>query len=255
MMTPDIIFDQKHQLTADIYQPDTPNGAAIVFAHGGGWLRGDKANEHDIGDYFAAAGYLVAIPNYRLAPASIAPAAQVDFDAFIDWFKASDFEFDRNRIGLLGASVGGTMTLTTSLKTGYPTVSWSGILDFELWFAQHTKTVAALDAKTELGLTDPHAIHESFYKYFITNYVKRPTPENLAAINPVDLLSSKIGPTLLFNSADELTPLSGALAFIKKAATLNREVALQIVPGTGHARDYTDYALVPTLNFFNRQLR
>ena len=51
---------------ADFYYPDTPNGAAIVFVHGGGWIRGDKSADSDIGETFANAGYLVALPNYAL---------------------------------------------------------------------------------------------------------------------------------------------------------------------------------------------
>ncbi|KRM72246.1 alpha/beta hydrolase family protein [Lacticaseibacillus brantae] len=249
-----IVFDQANNLDADIYTPAEPNGAAIVFVHGGGWLRGDKANETDIGQYFSDQGYLVAIPNYRLAPAALFPAAQTDLDQFVAWLVASPLNFDRNRLGLLGASVGGTMVLTNSLTTSLPAVSWSGILDFERWFDAHQDVEPALDAAKELGLTDRHAINDSFYKYFIQNYLGDPTPEALSTVNPVNLMTDKLGPTLLFNSADELTPLSGPLAFVEAAAQSNRDVTLHVVPGIGHARDYTDFALASTLAFFNQTL-
>lgn len=64
----DVIYDEAHDLPVDIYVPDAANGGAVIYAHGGGWFRGDKENESDLGQYLADAGYLVAIPNFRLAP-------------------------------------------------------------------------------------------------------------------------------------------------------------------------------------------
>ena len=253
-LTKNVVYDDRHHLATDFYAPDEPNGAALIFVHGGGWLRGDKDNESDIGEYFAHRGYLVAIPNYRLAPEHLFPAAQDDLDHFLTWLQASPQVFDRQRLGLLGASVGGTMVLANSLTTGLPTVSWSGILNFEQWFAQHTDTVPALDGAKTLGLTEPHAIHDAFYKFFIQNYLGQTSQENLQAVNPVNHMTPELGPSLLFNSADELTPLSGPLAFVQAAAQMNHDITLHVVPGTGHARDYTDFALAPTLMFFNQHL-
>ena len=38
----DVIYDSAYNLAADLYVPDEANGGAIVYAHGGGWFRGDK---------------------------------------------------------------------------------------------------------------------------------------------------------------------------------------------------------------------
>jgi acetyl esterase/lipase len=238
----------------DLYLPDQPNGAAIVFAHGGGWFRGDKAHDTDIGNYFAKAGYVTAIPNYRLAPADLYPAAQDDFEAAITWLTNSDYQFDRSRVGLLGASVGGTMTLTASLKLGYPVASWSGVTDFADWMQKHQVVKPTVDGKAELGLTEIHAIHDAFYKYFIQTYLGDLTPAKLTAVNPLNHLSTKLGPTLMYNSIDELTPLPGTLRFVEQAAAFGRDVTLHVVPGSGHARDYTDFALPGTRAFFDYHL-
>lgn len=98
----DVIYDSAYNLAADLYVPDEANGGAIVYAHGGGWFRGDKENESDLGKYFADAGYLFAIPNFRLAPKYLYPTAQNDFDHFINWLLASPYDFDRERLGLWG---------------------------------------------------------------------------------------------------------------------------------------------------------
>lgn len=240
---------------ADFYYPDTPNGAAIVFVHGGGWIRGDKSADSDIGKTFANAGYLVALPNYRLAPADLFPAAQDDLASFMTWFEQSDYTFDRQRVGLLGASVGGTMAITQSLQSGQPVVSWSAIVDFANWVQQHPTVKAALDAREELGLTEIHAIHNAFYKYFIQTYLGDLTPEKLTAVNPMNHLTTTLGPTLMYNATDELSPLPGVFRFLEQAAAFKRDIAVHVVPGSGHARDYTAFALPGTLAFFNYHLQ
>lgn len=236
---------------ADMYVPDTPNGAAIVFIHGGAWIRGDKAADAAIGSYFAGAGYVCAIPNYRLAPADRFPAAQDDIAAFLAWFDQSAYAFDRDRVGILGASVGGTMAITASLTGGQPAVSWSAIVDFANWVQAHQAVHPALDAANELGLTDVHAIRASFYKYFLQTYLGDLSATKLTAVSPMTHLSDTLGPTLMYNATDELVPLPGVFRFLEQAAAFGRDVSVHVVPGTAHARDYTDFALPGTRQFFD----
>lgn len=250
----DVIYDEAHNLPADIYVPEDANGAAIVYAHGGGWFRGDKKNEDDLGEYFANAGYLVAIPNFRLAPKFLYPTAQNDFDHFVDWLLASPYDFDRKCLGLLGASSGGTMVLQNSLYSGYPVVAWSPVVDFANWVQKNQMVKASVDAKSEFGLTEIHEIHDAFYKYFIQTYLGGLDPRLLTAVNPTNHLTDQLGPTLLFNSADELMPLPSALHFVQQAAMFGRDISLHVVPGTGHARDYTSFALPETKGFLDDHL-
>ncbi|WP_179394876.1 alpha/beta hydrolase [Lacticaseibacillus absianus] len=251
----DIAYGPDPLQQADIYLPDQPNGAAIVFVHGGGWFRGDKAQDAAIGEAFAAAGYVTALPNYRLAPGHRFPTAQTDVDAFLDWFSATDYPFEPTRIGLLGASVGGTMALTNSLTSGRPVVTWSAIVDLANWIQKHQTVKAALDARTELGLTEIHAIHDAFYKYFVQTYLGDLSPQKLTAVNPMNHLTETLGPTLMYNSTDELAPLPGVFRFLEQAAAFKRDIAVHVVPGTGHARAYTDFALPGTRQFFDYHLR
>ncbi|MFD1430890.1 alpha/beta hydrolase family protein [Lacticaseibacillus mingshuiensis] len=253
-MTTEIAYGTDALQRADLYFPVQANGAALVFIHGGGWFRGDKGRDSELATALAAAGYLVAAVNYRLAPAALFPAAQNDLTNFLTWFKASDYEFDRQRIGLLGASVGGTMALTASLAAGYPVVTWSAILDLSNWIDQHQAVIAALAGDQELGLTDRHAIHDAFYKYFVQTYLGDLSQEKLIAVDPLFHLTNTLGPTLLFNGANELQPLSAALQFVDRAAAFDRDITLHVVPGTGHARDYTEFALPSTLRFFGEHL-
>ncbi|TAD89807.1 MAG: alpha/beta hydrolase [Alphaproteobacteria bacterium] len=58
----------RHRL--DLYHPDQEHGAMpiLVFFYGGSWQTGDRADYRFIGQTFASAGMVVAIPDYRLWP-------------------------------------------------------------------------------------------------------------------------------------------------------------------------------------------
>jgi acetyl esterase/lipase len=68
---------RKHAL--DVFLPESPPAAAarpvFVFVHGGGWTRGDRAMGglgiepiRNLGRFFAARGFVVVTPSYRLQP-------------------------------------------------------------------------------------------------------------------------------------------------------------------------------------------
>jgi arylformamidase len=65
---------RKHRL--DFYVPEGTGWPILIFVHGGGWRRGDKALKFggadpygNIGRFYAARGIGVAVVNYRLQPA------------------------------------------------------------------------------------------------------------------------------------------------------------------------------------------
>ena len=76
-MIKDYVYDEKNQLTLDIYEPNKIE-AAIILIHGGGWFRGDKSKETALAERLTTDGFLVVAPNYRLAPDHLFPAAMDD---------------------------------------------------------------------------------------------------------------------------------------------------------------------------------
>lgn len=65
--------------TYDLYVPNAASARTpiVVFVHGGSWDGGSKALYPFVGQSLASAGFVVAIPNYRLYP-------QVTFPGFVD---------------------------------------------------------------------------------------------------------------------------------------------------------------------------
>lgn len=76
--------DPRHRL--DIYAPhDTSDSPVLIFVHGGGFVRGDKADVANIGRYAAHHGLIGVTINYRFAPENSWPAGALDLAAALDW--------------------------------------------------------------------------------------------------------------------------------------------------------------------------
>jgi acetyl esterase len=101
------------ELLATAYRPDTtPNGPALIFMHGGGWVSGSRITHDPICRALARmSGVQLVSLEYRLAPEHPFPAAVDDcWDATQFLIEhASEFALDPNRIGVGGDSAGGNL--------------------------------------------------------------------------------------------------------------------------------------------------
>lgn len=139
----EILYDEKKQLKLDLYQPEKFS-QGIIDLHGGGWFRGSKEKEAGIAEKLAALGFLVVVPEYRLAPQHIFPAALEDVLAVFQWTLAN-FELKQENIAAFGSSAGGNLAIELALQKGIPAVSWSGIIDLADWVAKHPEVVASMN--------------------------------------------------------------------------------------------------------------
>lgn len=250
-ITQDLIFDPEKNLAFDLYEPHNAPKKILIFWHGGGFFKGDKANETNIGTAAANAGFLTFIPNYRLAPRYVFPSANDDAENFVTWLLNSKYYTDQNlEIVQIGASVGGLLGLELSMKYQFATVSWSAPLDYSRWLDKHPDIKPSTDAKTEFGEMDPQKIKDSFYKYFTLTYLGN--DDVMAKAEELDArhhLQDKIGRVLLFNSTQELVPIKDALDFVNLLAEKNLPANLRTIAGDGHAMAYAGDVLSPSLEF------
>ena len=110
----DLPYDRKpgvapERLSLDVYTQDDLKGAPVIlFAHGGGWVRGGKRSALFKPARFVPAGYLFASMNYRFRPdATLVEMAQ-DVAAAAAWLKrnADKYGGDGGKIFLMGHSAG-----------------------------------------------------------------------------------------------------------------------------------------------------
>ena len=97
--------------------PDTGPLPVLIYYHGGGWVIGSpETHEREARYYADKAQCIVVVPDYRLAPEHVFPAAPQDCYAVLQWVAASAAELgaDPDRIALAGDSAGGNLTAVVS---------------------------------------------------------------------------------------------------------------------------------------------
>lgn len=106
----DVAFGSDPLQKLDVYAPPKSTALApvILFAHGGGWKRGDKKQHGLKGAAYSSHGVLFISTNYRLAPNVMHPKEIEDIAAAFTWTKAHAAEYggDPNRIYVMGHSAG-----------------------------------------------------------------------------------------------------------------------------------------------------
>lgn len=107
----DVKYGPDERNVMDVYEPDKKPAAPmpiLVFLHGGGFVRGDKAEAANIGTYFARHGVLAVMMNYRFAPKIQWPQGAEDIGNALKWIRQNGAKHggDINRIFLMGSSAG-----------------------------------------------------------------------------------------------------------------------------------------------------
>ena len=94
----------------DVYFPDNSGSdrPMLIFLHGGGFIRGDKADRANVGWWGARQGFVTALANYRLAPEAQWPSGAHDVVAACHRLQelSSGFGGDPKSIVLAGESAG-----------------------------------------------------------------------------------------------------------------------------------------------------
>jgi acetyl esterase/lipase len=105
-----------------IYTPDSPAGAGLVWAHGGGFIGGDldmREADWTAREIAARSGAVVVSVDYRLAVDGVHyPVPHDDVVAAVAWTRdnAVALGVDPGRISIGGASAGGNLTAGAALK-------------------------------------------------------------------------------------------------------------------------------------------
>jgi acetyl esterase/lipase len=256
----DIAYGPDKLQTFDAYQPREGNGAALLNIHGGGWWFGDKAEESNLATRLAKAGYLVFALNYRLADGetkqNLYPIAINDVSDAFDWLKASDYQFDRNRVAAIGGSSGGNLAVEISLRYGIPAVSWSGLLDLEGFIQRHQNLKPEkrlLSQITPSANIDQDGSDNAYYKWVTLNYLGG-NERLLHEATPLYRVTSKTGPQFLIGSLREFVPAGELNSMQRALSEANVASQTMLLAGTRHAEAYIDDVWTATLDFLTRYL-
>jgi len=129
---PDVAYAQPRNeaQTLDIYAPDTGSHHPVVFwIHGGGWMRGDKADLQQGSDdkinrkpqAFTARGFVLVSINYRMIPTVTIMQMTGDVAKAIAWVHAHIQQYggDPNSIFVMGHSAGAQLAALVCTDRGF----------------------------------------------------------------------------------------------------------------------------------------
>lgn len=101
---------QRHRLDihTDNYRYGDIPMPVVMYFHGGGFVRGNRAGSRNVSDYFASLGLVGVNATYRLAADAQWPAGSQDVAAAVAWVRDNigDYGGDRNQIFVIGKSAG-----------------------------------------------------------------------------------------------------------------------------------------------------
>lgn len=120
--TNEISYGQDARQKLDFWAAPETNAPLVVFVHGGGWSKGDKATGTGIKPtFYNGMGHAFTSLNYRLVPDATVEQQAADIAASLAYLRANadQLGFDPNRITLMGHSAGAHLVALVSSDTRY----------------------------------------------------------------------------------------------------------------------------------------
>ena len=232
----------------------------IFFLHGGGWLKGSKADGRGFAFRMVARGYAVACPDFRSSSEAQFPAQLEDCKAAVRWLRASAarYRLDAAHFGVTGVSSGGHLAAMLGV-TGS-----NHLFDSRAHMGESSSVQAAC---VFFGPTDLFRLYET------SSALRTPQAGEVARLlggdprvqrqeaelaNPATHLQADASPFLLLHGTeDTVVPPEQSRLFYDALAKQRIPVHLHLIHGAGH----TGPAFVaPEINamvdeFFTRWLR
>ncbi len=219
-------------LGLDVYQPAERGGLpAVLDIHGGGWSSGSKEKATIRPLELAAHGFVVFVPDYRLACENAArplcgyhyPAPVRDVRSGLRWVRANGARFDAatQSVGVVGSSAGGNLaqmlgvTGAVGQTRADAVVSWSG--SAKLAHGERSSASLAVIAR------------------YIGCRLSRCRAQWKKAF-PISHVTPGSAPMLLINSKrDPIVPARTARDMAEALQQNNVPVELRVLPGHVHA--------------------
>ena len=237
----------------DAYLPESAGAAlrpAVLVIHGGGWQSGSRADMAPQSAAIARAGMVAVDIDYPLDTANGHgfPQELSAAEAAVDWVKAhaSLLRVDPSRIGALGASAGANLSLELGAANDVSAVvSWSAPTDLALY-------ERAPYGPCEVPSCGALSLGYAVYHYL--GCLPSTCPSVYAAASPETHLRASHAAFLVWNSTQELVPLSQANEFVAAALQAGLSVQERVLSGHLHAGAYSSAALAASVSFLSSRL-
>ena len=228
-VTENITYNNAEQ-TLDIFVPENQRKTtALMFIHGGGFDQGSKADMHEHAKHYVKLGYISCSINYRLSLSDPYPTAINDATDALNWLKnqVDLYQYNVNKIILVGYSVGGTLALNVGLN-------------------QTNGVAAIIDVA---GITDINQLIRSSHipqlKEKMRVYLDGKDP---VIASPISQISAEAPPTLvLHGKKDGLIPIWQSIKFVEAMKKQGSPVTFDVIYNAGHEMMLKDNHYYPKL--------
>ncbi|GGP25633.1 alpha/beta hydrolase fold domain-containing protein [Silvimonas amylolytica] len=202
----------------DVYIPDHPDHAAIMFmAHGGGWEFGDKGAQNVVepkASYWRARQVIFISANYRMLPQAAPVDQAADLARAIAYVQAHAQAWggDPARVVLMGHSAGAHLVSLITVDEGI--ARSAGV---QPWLGTVALDSAAMDVPALMQSRHLPLYDRAFGK----------DPAGWAAVSPYQQLKARPVPMLLICSTERATSCDSAERMAAKIAQLGGKVTIK----------------------------
>ncbi|WP_257300770.1 alpha/beta hydrolase [Haloarchaeobius sp. FL176] len=215
-------------LRLDLYRPrDRTDLPFVVFAHGGGWIRGNKGFR-PLFSMLCEAGIAVADVQYRLAPGAQFPRPVRDVVAAVTWVRANAeaYGIDPARGALAGYSAGAHLAALVAVAPDVPAFRPDVRPD------QPVAVDAFVGFSGIYDLADPGSMDSSLVQAFVGADESASTYEQAS---PVDHTDGDDPPAMLLHGTEDgVVPYRSATRLRDSLQAAAVPVELFTAEGAGH---------------------
>jgi acetyl esterase/lipase len=243
--TEDVVYGRKFgtALTLDVFRPDQPNGAAVLFMVSGGFNSNHSGVNARNYELFLAGGYTVFAVVHGSQPKFHVVEILEDIHRAVRFIRhnATRFGIDPQKLGVTGTSSGGHLSLMLGLTGGPGKADAKDPIDRE---SSAVQAVACFCPPTdfmnwsgpgddELGVGE---IGTRFKGAWDARIATREGREQLSReVSPIHFVSARMAPTLvLHGDADKLVSPYQAQIFEEKCQSVGAPYRLVMRAGKDH---------------------
>lgn len=248
--TEDVIYGRKFgmALTMDVFRPKSPNGCGLLFLVNGGWLS-SKATplmvtiRPDTYRPFLDRGYTVFAVVTSSQPMFTIPDIVEDIHRATRYvrYHAQRFGVRGDRLGVMGSSSGGHLTLMLATGAGAGSLNPADPVDRENSAVQAAACFFPPTDFLNYGGTGTNGAGVGPLSPLLAAFGPRAFTESGRLklgreISPIYYVSSNLPPTLIVHGdTDAVVPLQQSESFLQRAKALGApHTQLIIRPGKGH---------------------
>ena len=239
-VVPDVVYGHKDglALTFDVLKPKAKaNGAAVLYMVSGGWVSSYSppptaaARFKDLLDK----GFTVITVRHGSSPKYFIPEIVADVRRAVRFirYNAKQWGVDANRLGVLGGSAGGHLSLVLGTATdgGDPSAKEEFMKE-----SSRVASVVAYFPPVDLrplarGVNPPPPANGRPVRFPALNFDKEKAPD----YSPIVHVTPDDPPTLLLHGdKDELVPVSNSQSIYEALKKNNVKTEMIIIEGAGH---------------------